>query len=516
MHASDLLRVPLRRWYVFLPIACLGPAVFLLARGGNGEPDPGWLAATRLELGSGQPPGHAEDSERSEAWKSRAVDRIHSPLETARVEWDVSLLLTGKQVFESPALQGADCASLLAKLEGVFPSDPQALHEFLGGAIRIHIRDPSPVALPVEVVARRQDPDEALLLSWAYAEALRLSHQRFLRSIASSVGSEEDVAQLTAATRAVAESGPNRSPLQLIAAISLLLAWTAALSAERRDQFFVDPSSASAQLGLPLLGVIPGTAGKCSEFARGDVHSAVMESVHDSAGALRQLAREQETSSFAFASAVPGEGKSSLLCNLARTLARKGLRVLVVDADVRAPSLHKLLGVENSRGLGDLLNALGQDSGDTWARIEAIEKMLAAVRQPTSTERLTVITAGSPPKGRRSPIEVDDLRPLALRLARDADIVLYDTSALSTRFDALDVGRAVERTVLVVDALKAQKKETQRAKRLLVDGQATVAGMLFNRAHPKHCGAILRGPTAPSRQHSKPGRIQGTLTNAGA
>ena len=303
----------------------------------------------------------------------------------------------------------------------------------------------------------------------------------------------------------------------MVFVISLALAFAAAVGVDRKDQRLADPTSASAQLGLPLLGVIPGTAGTSVEFSRGVVHGSVMESLHDSAAAIRQVAREQEISSFAITSSVRGEGKSSLLGNLGRLLARKGLRVLLVDCHPHHPRLHTLFGLENERGFSDLVEALATGEGDPWARIESIDADVAAVRQATTIERLVVIPAGSPKKHDRSPLEDYDIRPLILRLARDADIVLYDTPALSARLDALDIGRAVERTLLVVDALQAQKSEAQRAKRLLVDGQATVAGMLFNRAHPKHGGASL-GVTSTQENRPPVGSeiAERSLTNAGA
>jgi protein-tyrosine kinase len=519
MHASDLLRVAVRRWQVFLPIACLGPAMFLLARSDSDERNPGWTAAAHIDLRyvPATRPTATQGATEIATRQRRARERLHDPLESARVEWDAAQLLTGGLAFTTPQLQTRECEELFASLQGVFPSAPEALRDMFEKAVRLHVQDSHGETLPVEVVARRGNPDEALALSWAYAEAIRLSHTRFLRSLATGSATRANAIRVEVADRAVQEAAPNRSPLHLVFVISLTLAFAAAVGVDRKDQRLVDPTSASAQLGLPLLGVIPGTAGTSLEFARGVVQGPVIESLHDCAAALRQVAREQEISSFAITSAVRGEGKSSLLGNIGRLLARKGLRVLLVDCHPRHPRLHTLFGLENSRGFSDLVEALAAGEGDPWARIESIDADVVAVRQATTIERLLVITAGNAKSHQRSPFEDYDIRPLVLRLARDADIVLYDTPALSVRLDALDIGRAVERTVLVVDSLQAQKTEAQRAKRLLVDGQATVAGMLFNRAHPKHSGASLGVNSAQERRPLAGSEItERSLTNAGA
>ena len=151
---------------------------------------------------------------------------------------------------------------------------------------------------------------------------------------------------------------------------------------EYLDDSVKTPEDITKRLRLPLLGLVPAV--------RGDRVPVLTETVpHDFGEAFRSLRTSlvftsgaQSTRIIAVTSSQPLEGKTTTACNLAMALAFGGSRVLLIDADMRRPGLHKTIGLGNEIGLSHLL--VGQ------ARVrEAVQR--------TSEPNLVVITAGRTP-----------------------------------------------------------------------------------------------------------------------
>jgi succinoglycan biosynthesis transport protein ExoP len=171
------------------------------------------------------------------------------------------------------------------------------------------------------------------------------------------------------------------------------------------------------------------------------------------------------------ASARPGEGKSTVVANLGVSLAQSGRNVVVVDADLRAPDLHRILGTPRAPGLGDLLS---DRSGADPARAPI-------ACRATGVPQLSILPAGSVVDDPATLLGGDSMGRVVDELASHFDYVLIDSSAILAVADVLALVRHVHSVVLVAgsgisrDALWLADQDLRRS-------QASVAGVVINRA----------------------------------
>ena len=158
-----------------------------------------------------------------------------------------------------------------------------------------------------------------------------------------------------------------------------------------------------------------------------------------------------------------GEGKSHVVANLAVVFAQAERRVVVVDADLRAPAQHTLFGLDNARGLSTTL--LGEDS--------------APFLQSTSIKGLRVLTSG-PEQGNPSDLVYSSRMGAVLAaIAADADIVLIDTPPLGAISDAAILASQVDGALLVIAAGKTRREHAQAARDTLQRARAHVLGAVM-------------------------------------
>jgi capsular exopolysaccharide synthesis family protein len=138
-------------------------------------------------------------------------------------------------------------------------------------------------------------------------------------------------------------------------------------------------------------------------------------------------------------SAVPGEGKSFTSAQLARSLARSGKSVILVDADMRRPTLAKLFHSEQERGLADVL---------------AGNRTVAEVLEPSDIELLALMHSGRPEINPTDLISRPQMESTLLALKKAADFVIIDTPACSVVADALLLAQHVDCILHVVGAGK--------------------------------------------------------------
>ena len=163
----------------------------------------------------------------------------------------------------------------------------------------------------------------------------------------------------------------------LAALLGLGLGVLAALVLEALDETLATPDDVEKKLGVPVLGVTPFLEkGETPLEALGDIRSGFSEAYYSLRTALQFSTPDGAPSSLLVTSARPAEGKSTTAYAIALNLARVGKRVLLVDGDLRNPSMHRVIGVENERGMSNLLSG----SAD-----------LAGVVQPTRQENLFFI-----------------------------------------------------------------------------------------------------------------------------
>jgi capsular exopolysaccharide synthesis family protein len=179
---------------------------------------------------------------------------------------------------------------------------------------------------------------------------------------------------------------------------------------------------------------------------------------------------DSETKKIMITSTGPQEGKSSTVANLAVSVAQAGKSVLVVDADLRNPTQHKLFGVANGLGLSV---ALVQD--------QDYRKYV----QETAVPGVTLLTGGPIPPNPAELVGSKRMKRLIVEASEQFDIVLIDTPPIIAVTDAAILAQEVDGVILVLASGKVNKDIAQRAKDLLDKVGAKILGAVLNKVEMK-------------------------------
>jgi non-specific protein-tyrosine kinase len=194
-----------------------------------------------------------------------------------------------------------------------------------------------------------------------------------------------------------------------------------------------------------------------------DPQSPAAEAYRSLAANLQFSYADRQLQTIGVTSAAAGEGKSTTAANLAIALAEGGRRVIVIDADLRRPSLHTLFGVDRQEGLSNLL--IGEQT-----QLPLIDTASPGVR---------LLTSGPVPA---NPLEVLASRRFdqALALARaQADFVLVDTAPAGALADAAVLAPRLDGMLLVVSAGRTKRDLARRAREQLERVNANVLGVVM-------------------------------------
>lgn len=164
-------------------------------------------------------------------------------------------------------------------------------------------------------------------------------------------------------------------------------------------------------------------------------------------------------------------GKSTTITNLAVTFAQQGKKVLVIDGDLRKPTVDKTFKVQNSVGLTNIL--MNQ---------YAIQDVLQRTR---ISGNLTVITSGPIPPNPSELLGSNAMKQLLDTVTGYFDVVLLDTPPLSAVTDAQILSSYVEGVVIVVHANQTRKDGLLKAKKLLDQVNANILGVVLHGTEPK-------------------------------
>ena len=234
------------------------------------------------------------------------------------------------------------------------------------------------------------------------------------------------------------------------------------------DDTIKTPDEVSKHLDLPLLGLVPAITGERSPMLSSDVP-------HDFGEAFRSLRTSLVFTSggssarlIAVTSTQPQEGKTTTAANLAQVLALGGARVLLIDGDMRRPSMHKTMGLTNTIGLSHIL------AGQSRIR-EAIQR--------THDPNLFALTAGPSPPNPSELLSSDRMKSLLSSLESGPfDWIIVDTPPVLAVTDSVIVGPLVSGVVFVVGADMTRSVHAARAMEMLRSGgNANVIGVVLNR-----------------------------------
>jgi succinoglycan biosynthesis transport protein ExoP len=165
-------------------------------------------------------------------------------------------------------------------------------------------------------------------------------------------------------------------------------------------------------------------------------------------------------------SARPQEGKTTTSINTAIVLAQKGVRVLLMDADLRRPSVHKTMGMGPRSGLSNVLTGSAT--------------LQQTITTSTILPNLFIMPAGTPPPNPAELLASSNMRDLIVELREMYDHIVIDTPPTLSVTDAVVLSPRADATILVIRSGQTTKQALRRARDILMQVNAHVAGVLLN------------------------------------
>lgn len=307
--------------------------------------------------------------------------------------------------------------------------------------------------------------------------------------------------QTTLSARLAAAASPPSSPAEpnwprnmaLASIVALVLATGTVLVVESSRSRVVSVDEVADAVGAPVLASIPDSPpGELSPDAVLDGRStAVLEAFQRLVSALVAL-NNGGIRSVLVTSPRTGEGKSTVAANAAAILARQGLRVLLLDADLRRPRQAEIFGLDETEGLAGILQRRA-----SWAE---------AVGAPPHHPNLGVIQAGTPSRNPADLLRQDEFDKLLADLDSFVDLTIVDSPPTGPVADSLEIGRRVDGAIIIGRPGITVEQELSRAADLLRSWGAPVIGAVVTAAPTdsgysyysdrKHRGRSKRGSRA--------------------
>mgnify|MGYP000891277713 CR=1 FL=1 len=175
-------------------------------------------------------------------------------------------------------------------------------------------------------------------------------------------------------------------------------------------------------------------------------------------------------------SPAPGEGKSTAVANLAVTMAQSGRRTILVDCDLRRPTLHELFSLPMSPGLTSL----------------ALEDLTELPLQETGIDNLWLLSSGPKPPNPADLLGANRMDQVISLLSGLADVVLFDAPPVIAASDAVILGAKADGVLLVIQAGKSRRDQAERARELLKQAKVRLVGVALTNA-PRESGAEYYG-----------------------
>ena len=252
--------------------------------------------------------------------------------------------------------------------------------------------------------------------------------------------------------------------LALAGLLGLMIGAAVIFVLEFLDESLKAPSDVETKLGIPLLGSIPLLPSPAAvEQAARDPRSGFTEAYHSVRSALQFARIGGVPRTLLVTSSQPREGKSTSSVAIARAFARMGKSVLLVDGDLRNPSLHKMLGAANRHGFSSVL-AGGE---------------LEAALQPTDQEHLVLLSSGPRPPSPADLLSSPSLGTFLDQVLQVAELVIIDGPPVMGLADATILGNAVDGVLFVSGAGIVRRGAALTAlERLRATGSDVIGGVL--------------------------------------
>ena len=280
--------------------------------------------------------------------------------------------------------------------------------------------------------------------------------------------------------RAILPGSPSQPNVFRALMLSLVLGFGAgvglAFFLEMLDDRVHAPEEIEQLTGLSTLGIIPRV-----EWAEGmtlneilrDPHSALAEAYRSLGTSLQFSTGSGLPRSITVTSSGPSEGKSTTAIATARHFAQMGLKVLLVDADLRRPSLHNKLGLSNATGLSNYLTG---------------SSLPPEVIQKTNQQNLMFMASGPLPPNAADLLSGTKIFSLVSLGAEVFDLIVFDSPPLLGLADAALLAGATAATIFVVGAGEKGKGVIRGSLRRLQIARVTIIGAVLTKFDPKTIG----------------------------
>ncbi len=294
--------------------------------------------------------------------------------------------------------------------------------------------------------------------------------QRFKDLNASAGISMSNVSIIDTAEVPLKPSSPN-IPVNLLVGllVGIVLAATTVLVKDYFDDSIRVPEDVEAKMNLALLGVIPKSSSGNPTDELGDPKSGLTEAYNSLRGALLYAHSEGLPKTLLVTSAQSAEGKSTSSYAIALGMARIGKRVLLIDADMRRPSLHLLIYSDNKRGFSNLLTSLDA---------------ISSAALPGGAENLSLITSGPIPPSPTELLAGGRLKALLQEAGEQFDLVVIDSPPVLGLADAPLMAALVGGVIFVVEADRSRHGSLRSALRSIGAMRAVMLGSVLTKFDP--------------------------------
>lgn len=253
--------------------------------------------------------------------------------------------------------------------------------------------------------------------------------------------------------------------------------------AEISDQSFRSAEEVGKRLDLSVVGYIPHFDHSAAAAPSTGL-AATLEAYHQPRSPLAEAYRGMRTALYFGArgkrnqliqvtSSVPGEGKSTVAANLAISIAQSGKRTLLIDADLRRPTLHQLFGIAADHGLVSLL-------AEECRALDAIQQVVLP--------NLSILPCGATPPNPAEVLTSERFRALLESFRPDYDFIILDSPPLLAVTDASVIAPTVDGVILVVRMQAHSRQAAERSRAALTDVGAAVLGVVVNDVERRHVG----------------------------
>jgi capsular exopolysaccharide synthesis family protein len=212
---------------------------------------------------------------------------------------------------------------------------------------------------------------------------------------------------------------------------------------------------------------------------------------------LQFAAVDKELKVILVTSAIPDEGKSTVVQYLGQTISQTGKKVMIVDCDLINPTLHRRFGIPNQRGLSNLI--VGDADYTVYNTLKDFPN-------------LSVITSGPIPPNSSELLGSQRMKHLVERLRGEYDTIILDTPPVLPVTDAVVLSALADGVVLVMESGRARSDDVRRAKESLASAHVDLLGVVLTRVRRRHAHGYYGkgygnygsyGETAPTPEEEK-------------